>query len=212
MHGKPINLNEDNLMFKTAVYYSLEKMINLVLSRDMDSRRRLARLEDKVVAIEITDLNLGFYWLFENYQVRLLSSWRTMVDASIASPLNAMMQLGLSKAKVAKGLTITGDMHVVEAFKELFAKLDIDWEAQLVPFTGEIIAFKTAQSVRAAGGWLTTAAVSMRENAKEYLEGESQLLPSRLRFEDFVSDIRQLNRDLDRLTARLKQWQLRGSK
>jgi len=197
-------------MLKTTIFHGLEKIINLLLSRDMDSIARLAKLEDKLVVLEFTDLNLKFYWLFENHCVRILSTSRDAVDASIAGPLTAIARLGLSKAKVAKELTISGDMHVVEAFKELFAKLDIDWEAELATVTGDVIAFKIGKLVRVASRWAKQAADSMHENTKEYLAEESQLLPPRMLFADFVADVRQLSRDVDRLAARIKRLQMRA--
>ena len=192
-------------MLKVTVCHSLETLVNFILSLDADRVKRLEALEDKIVALEFTDLQLKFYWLFEHQRVRVLATWSNNVDASIAGSLEAIIRLGLSKGKVAKGLTVSGDMYVVEAFKALFTKLDIDWEAQLAPITGDAFAFKVGRTAREAGKWLQQATNSLRANTKDYLQEEQNLLPSRWRFTDFVDNVRELNRDVDRLALRIQR-------
>lgn len=198
-------------MLKTTLCYSLEKMINLILARDRTSIERLTVLEDKVIVLEFADLKLKFYWLFENHYVRILSTWREEVDASIAGPLAAIVKLGLSKARIAKDLTVSGDMHLVEAFKDLFSKLDIDWQSQLAPLLGDAMAFKVTQSTQSVGSWLKNSMQSLHENTKEYLTEESGCLPPRLLFTHFTREVRQLNREVDRLAARIQHLQQRVS-
>ncbi len=192
-------------MFETTVYYSIETLVNFILARDAESMGRLQVLEDNIIALELTDVRLRFYWLFENQHVRVLSNCDHAVDARIAGPLAAIARLGLSKAKVAKDLTVSGDMQVVEAFKTLFIKLDIDWEAQLERIVGDAFAFKIGQTARVTGKWLIQASTSLQSNMKDYLEEEKNLLPSRLRFIDFTAALRELNRDVDKLAARIKR-------
>ncbi len=194
-------------MLKSTLCYGVEKVVNHVLDKDPDSATRLTALEDKVVSIEISDFSLTMYWLFELQQVRIVTNWRDEVDASIIGPAEAIAKLGLSKAKIAKGLTISGDLHVVEAFKELFARLDIDWQADLAALTGDAAAYKIGKTLKQAGQFFKHASKSFAQNSKEYLEHEAELLPSRLQFTDFSQDVRELNRDMDRVAAKIKRIQ-----
>lgn len=197
-------------MLKPTLCYSLEKMINFVLMRDATSIERLAALEDKIILLEFTDLHLKFYWLFENQQVRILSNWRDQVDTNIAGPLEAIARLGLSKARIAKDLTVSGDMRVLEAFKELFAKLEINWQQQLAPLVGDMAAFKLTQTAQSLGSWFKSSMQSMQENTKEYLTEESEYLPPRLLFTDFTQEVRKLSRATERLAMRIQRLQARG--
>lgn len=192
-------------MLTSTLFYSLEKSINFLLSRDSDSKSRLVALEDKAICLKISDIDLTMYWLFEQHRIRVVSECADEIDATISGPIQAIARMGLSKAKVAKDLTVSGDMHVVEAFKELFAKLDIDWEAQLAAYTGDALAFKLGKTARQASHFLQKAAHSFGANTKEYLQEEANLLPSTLRLDDFANDVRQLNRDVERLSARIKR-------
>jgi ubiquinone biosynthesis protein UbiJ len=192
-------------MLHTAVCATLEKTVNFMLTRDADSAERLQTLEGQVIHLSIQDPALNFYWLFENQHVRIMPSLRGEADATISGPLQSLINMGLSKAKVAKDLTISGDMHSVEAFKILFAQLDIDWVAQLAPYTGDALAFKLHDTARKAKHWLGKAAASFKDNSKEYLYYEAQLLPDKQQVKDFSDDVRELNRDVDRVAARLRR-------
>ena len=192
-------------MLASTLCFGIEKSVNFMLARDADSQHRLAALENKIICIEISDLKLKLVWLFEHNHVRIVSEWRDELDATIAGPLQAIARMGLSKAKVAKDLTVSGDMHVVEAFKDLFAKLDIDWEAQLAPYTGDALAFKIGKTTRDAVNFFKNCTQSLQQNSKEFVEEEMNILPSKLRFEDFSNNVRQLHRDVDRLAARLQR-------
>lgn len=192
-------------MLKTTLFYAIEKSVNFLLAKDHQSQQRMVSLEDKAICLQFNDIDLTLYWLFEQHQVRIVSEINEEPDATISGPFQAIARMGLSKAKVAKDLTVSGDMHVVEAFKELFAKLDIDWEAQIAPYTGDALAFKIGKTLQNTTHFLQKAARSFRQNSKEYIEEEIQLLPSQLRFEDFTGDVRQLNRDVDRLAARIQR-------
>lgn len=194
-------------MLKSTFCYGVEKAVNLVLAKDPQSQSRLVALEDKSISIEISDFSLTMYWIFEQQHIRVVTDWRNDVDASIKGPLEAIAKLGLSKAKVAKDLTISGDLHVVEAFKELFAKLDIDWQADLAVITGDAAAYKIGQTLKQAGQFFKQAGKSFANNSKEYIEHEAELLPSRFQFEDFSQDVRELNRDMDRIAAKINRLQ-----
>ena len=51
-------------MLKSALFFGLEKSINFILSRDEQSAERLAVLEDKIICLDINDINLKAYWLW----------------------------------------------------------------------------------------------------------------------------------------------------
>ena len=194
-------------MLKSTLLYPVEKTIQFILQRDPTSAQRLAALEDKVVALSITDLNFKFFWVFENQQVRLLPEWSREVDVIIEAPFNALAKIGLKQT--TKDVTISGDLRTVETFKALFSELDIDWEEQLAPFVGDGLAFKLGDVARKATNFFKEAAVSLRANAKDYLHEESQVVAPRERFTDFTQDVRDLNRQLNQLASRVEQLRSR---
>lgn len=192
-------------MLTSTAFYSLEKAVNFILQRDADSPARLAELEGKLIAIAFTDLDLSMYWLFEHQRVRIVSECCEEPDAKIAGKLPAIAKLGLSQAKVAKDLTVSGDLSIIEKLKTLFASLDIDWEAQIAVLTGDAPAYAIGKTLRAATQFFKQAGKSVGRNTKDYLEHEAQILPSRRQFTDLSDDIRELNRKIERLSARVRR-------
>lgn len=194
-------------MLKSSVFHVLENMINRVLEKDGGSRQRLALLEDKIIILSITNIPSKIYFLFENQRVRLLSDWRGTTDARIEGPLSAFAQLALPEQKSVKEMIVSGDLAAIEALKKLFVELDINLAEQLAPLTGDALAFKIAKTAHSALQFFKRSAIGLRENSKEFLQEEAQIVPPKEMVDDFSKDVQKLNRETDRLAERIKLLQ-----
>jgi len=192
-------------MLKSTILYTLEQAINFVLARDPESNTRLQALAGKVILLASTEPTFDIYWLFEPNQILLRSEHRAPVTASIRGPLKELVQLGVSDKKIAKDLSVKGDLQVVEAFKELFVRLDIDWEEYLSQFTGDVVAYHVGNAARKTQDFLKNAFSSLSANTVEYLQEEAQVVPTRTEFREFAAEVRELDRDVERLAARIKR-------
>jgi len=201
-----MKLSKSNIV-KSAFLHSAEKALNFVISQDKQTEERLKTLEGKVIALELTEPSFSLYWLFELGQIRLFSTWSDGddIDAIIAGPFSAFARLGLTQAKVAKDLVISGDLRIVETLKDLLSKLDIDWEDFLAQYTGDIAAYQIHKTTRSGVKLLKNAAKSLFENTKEYLQEDSGLLVSKKRFTDFSGQVREVNRAVERFEVKLKR-------
>jgi ubiquinone biosynthesis protein UbiJ len=103
-----------------------------------------------------------------------------------------------------KELTISGDLAAVEAFKKLFSQLDLNLEEQLAPIIGDAFAFKLGKTLQQAANLFKKTTLRMRDNSREFLQEETLIVPPAEMVEDFANDIQKLNRDIDRLTHRVK--------
>ena len=192
-------------MLKTAFLNSLEQAINFVLARDPQSCERLQTLAGKTILLASTEPRLTIYWLFESDKILLRSEWRDDTTASISGPLNELLQLGLSDKKIAKDLIIKGDLQAIAAFKELFASLDIDWEEYLSHYTGDVVAHHLGQAARKARRFFKHAFSSLSSSTKEYMQEEINVVPTKMAVTDFATEVRELDRDVERLAARIKR-------
>lgn len=192
-------------MLKSTILYTLEKAINFVLARDPESIARLRYLAGKTILLASTEPTFDIYWLFEPNQILLRSEYRETVTASIRGPLKELVQLGVSDKKIAKDLSVKGDLQVVEAFKELFVHLDIDWEEYLSQFTGDVVAYHVGNAARKTQDFLKNAFNSLSANTAEYLQEEIKVTPTKMEVTDFAQAVRELDRDVERLAARIKK-------
>jgi ubiquinone biosynthesis protein UbiJ len=192
-------------MLKSTALCALEQTINFVLARDPESNTRLQVLVGKTILLASTEPTFNMYWLFEANKILLRSEWRDEVNASISSPLNELIQLGLSDKKIAKDLTVKGDLQLIEAFKQLFSQLDIDWDEYFSQYTGDVVAHHIGQAARKARSFLKHALSSLSGSTTEYLQEEINVLPAKAAVTDFAAEVRELDRDVERLAARIKR-------
>ena len=192
-------------MLKSTILSTLEKAVNFVLARDPNSATRLQSLAGKTILLASTEPTFDIYWLFEPNQILLRSESRDSVTASIRGPLKELVQLGVSDKKIAKDLSVKGDLHAVEAFKELFGSLDIDWEEYLSQFTGDMVAYHVSNAARKTQDFLKNALNSLSANIAEYVQEEIKITPTKSEVTDFAQEVRELDRDVERLAAKMKK-------
>lgn len=187
-------------MIKSTLYYALETTINALLRRSTTSQPLLEKLDNAVIQLTITDWQLNLFWIFNADKIRLVSEWDHPVTSSISGELIAITRLGLSGAKVAKDLTVSGDLHQVELFKRLFAELHIDWQAELTPFIGAGKTHTIEIELKKIASGLRNIARSLRESSKDYMQEESRILPTRFEFDEFSQSVRQLQRRIEKIS------------
>ena len=201
-------------MLSSALLTTLETALNYYLHLDPETLKRLGRLQDKVIAIELRGLNITFYALPGSYGLRLHSSWEDEVDTTISGTPLAMTRMGLgdsSQALFSGDVTISGDVETGQQFKRILDSMDIDWEEQLASFTGDIIAHRTGNLVRDGLQWGRQLLDTLQQDISEYLQEESRILPSRTEITPFMDEVDRLRDDTARLEARIKRLQKRLS-
>ncbi len=197
-------------MLSSALLTTLETALNYYLHLDPETLKRLGRLQDKVIAIELRGLDTTFYALPGSYGLRLHSSWEDPVDTTISGTPLAMTRMGLgdsSRALFSGDVTISGDVETGQQFKRILDSIDIDWEEQLANFTGDMIAHRTGNLVRDGLQWGRQLLDSLQQDVTEYLQEESRILPGRTEITPFMDEVDRLRDDTERLEARIKRLQ-----
>ena len=189
---------------------AIETSINLVLKQDPATLEKFASLQGKVIAFELTDLDLSLY-LFphtEGVQVQYLYQGQadTILQGSALAFIN--MSLGDSTESFFSGdIRIKGDIELGQHFKRILDQLNLDWEEWLSGFTGDLIAHKAGDLVRNFNSWGKDALKILELDTQEYIQDEGQLTPHSVELEEFTKDISQLRDDTARLEARLARIQ-----
>ena len=86
-------------------------------------------------------------------------------------------------------------------------KLEIDWEEHLSRLTGDIIAHQIGNTVRGLFRWGERSAEHLGQDAADYLQEETDILPVPWEVEGFIEEVDTLRSDIDRLEARVKRLQ-----
>ena len=184
----------------------LEAAINRYLSLDPDVRPRLARLEGRIIALDLRGLDLKIFLRINGDGITILNASEQAPDTVLhGSPLG-MARLGLGSSKTGAlfsgEVEIEGDIDTGQDFKALLDKLDIDWEEQLSRLTGDVIAHQAGNAARKTGNWLRHVRTTLEQDLSEYLQEELRVVPTRIEIENFVADVDRLGMDVGRIEAR----------
>ena len=189
---------------------ALETSINLVLKKDPATLEKFARLQDKVIAFELTELDLTFYLFPHTEGVQVQYIYDGQADTTLqGSPLAFInMSLGDASESFFSGeIRIKGDIELGQHFKRLLDQLDLDWEEWLSEYTGDFVAFKAGSLVRDLHSWGKNTFKTLQLDAQEYIQDEGQLSPHSDEIEAFTNNISQLRDHTARLEARILRLQ-----
>ena len=100
---------------------------------------------------------------------------------------------------------IEGDSHTGRKFQELFAKLDLNLEQLLAPYTGDSIAYSITQFLSAGRSWSNESIETFRLNCSEFLQEETRQLPPAPELDIFFAQVDDLRTDSDRLQSRIER-------
>lgn len=202
---------------KAGVLLAMERAINTSLALDPATQKALQTLDGLVLHIVCTLPSHSVYVLFVDQHVELWSLFEGAADTTLSGSASAFFSLWRLRHKTTalseSHVVLTGDSALLQRLQEIAAKLDIDWEALLAERTGDVVAHQLGRAVRHAGVWFSGARREAERLAREFLQFESDTVPSRHEVAGFCREVDDLQLRTDRLqagTAVLAQQKQRG--
>ena len=195
----------------TALLGLMENTINAALRLDPATLRRLDQLSGRVIAIECTTPQLTVFLRPHSDGFILQGQYEQTPDCLISGSAVALLKLmtadNKTNALLSNQIQISGDLELSQKLQKLLADLDIDWEAKLAQYLGDITAHQIGKQARTLHAWGKSSTNSLLLNIEEYLHEETHDLPSRAELEPFYSEIETLTLTTDRLSARIERLQ-----
>ena len=193
----------------------LEKVLNRYLQLDPNAIQQFSQFENKIIEIQITEWNINFFVFLHKNGIRFSVRTDRKADMTIAGSLFSLCQVvcakGESSALFKNFIEISGDTEIGHKLRQIMANIDIDWEERLSKITGDIIAHQIDTGVRHTVHFGKSAAALIRENIRDYLQAESQLVPTSYEVNSFIESIIYLRHDVGRAEIRIKQLTKRKS-
>ncbi len=189
-----------------AATAAVEQTINTYLKLDPNALDRFAPCYNKVIGIDIEQTGLILYCLPSKQGISIMTQYAGEPDTLISGRPLALFKLatGDSTQVMFEGeIQIRGDVDTGQAFKKALDRLDIDWEEHVSRLTGDVVAHKAGHMLRELGQWWQNNSQRVAANAREYVQDEIQLNPTREEAEAFYHDIESLRDDVARLAARI---------
>ena len=189
---------------------ALETSINHVLKQDPATLEKFSSMQGKVIAFEMTDLDLTLYIFPHNEGVQVKYLYEGKADTTLQGNTLAFVNMSFSDATesfFSGDVRIKGEIELGQRFKRILDKLDLDWEEWLSGYTGDLVAFKAGSLIRSFSSWGKSALKTLELDAHEYIQDEGQLSPHSAELEEFTNNISQLRNDTARLEARISRLQ-----
>jgi ubiquinone biosynthesis protein UbiJ len=114
-------------------------------------------------------------------------------------------RLAMGEEAAFRDIEMAGDMELAQELSFLARNLDWDFEEDLSKAVGDIAAHRIAGAVRAFRNGSRDAVSRLAQGAAEYWTEESPLIASRVKVEDFMSEVSHLRDAIERLEKRVEK-------
>ena len=200
---------------KMALIGAIETALNEYIQMDAQASLKLAKLSEKVIAIELLGWDITLYLLPDAHGIQVMSVYAGEADTIIRGTPMALLNMSQGEATAAtlreQNITIDGDLELGQQFSAFFKNLDIDWEEKLAQTfakvtsesTGDLLAYKIGRLVQGFKQWQPQAKQTLEKNIAEYFQQESEILPFAEEIEPFYKAVDTIRNDVDRLEARI---------
>ena len=193
--------------FRQIIASVLERALNATLAMDPTSVQLLAKLDGRVIAMNIESIDGSFYLLPHRERVTIEIDHDQNPDIVIKGGLLAYVRSATASVRGSANpdqlLEISGDAHSVAVLRDFLRSLQPDFEEQLSSLIGDMPARQAGNQIRSFAEWAEQVGQSIAVNTGEYLTEEKQLLVARPRIDRFLIAVDQLRNDTERLASRL---------
>ncbi len=191
-----------------------ESLINQALKLDPEFLESLKPLSGKIVAVELSGLDLTVFLslgvegvtFFEQREAEEILSGRSADIGFRGSPAALLRMVGAMRrgaAAFGDEVRLSGDLAALESLREAFRRLDVDLEELLSRLVGDIAAHEIGRAARAFLSWGKTTRETLISDAGEYLVEELRVSPPRHQLEDFGAEVDRLRDDVERIEKRI---------
>lgn len=199
------------LPFASLIAAGVENALAASLKGSSAARADIAKLQGKVIKLELIGLPLTLHFLPEEGRVTVASDYHGDADITVRAPAASLMAAALQRdaEAVPRGMQVSGDAETAQVFSRLLKHADLDWEELLAQRVGDVAARQIGNAVRGLMGWSRDAGSRLGRDLADYLHYESRELPPRHEVQGFLSEVDRLRDDAERLNARFKRVESR---
>lgn len=185
----------------------VESAGNHLLALDPDLLEQLKPFYGKTFRIEIIEpaYSIDMRPCPDGFIVELASDDEP--EVSLRGSLWAFVQLakeGVHSDVFESGrITMSGDAELGQAFQNVLASLQIDWEELTSKFVGDMAARNIHRVFDEFRDWFSQSSQNIKENTGELIQEELKVAPARAEVDAMTQEIETLRSDVARLEARI---------
>jgi len=199
------------LPFAGLIAAGVERALASAFKNSGAARADLAKLQGKVIRLELIGLPLTLHFLAQDAKMTVASDYHGDAQVTMRVPAASLVASALKRdpEAVPKGMQMSGEAETAQVFSRLLRNADLDWEELLAERIGDVAARQVGNAVRGLMQWSRDSGTRLGQDLADYLHYESRDLPPRHEVQGFVSEVDRLRDDAERLGARLKRAEAR---
>lgn len=185
----------------------IEGVINRIVNLDPEAVPKLRTLAGKVICLEISGSERR-WCLKVTDQGMSLAGGEVVADVTLQGSVIAFARLMLGDGLTVfqdQALQIHGDVETGQAFQKIFKEFEVDVEAQLAGYVGDVAAYRLNNGVRQLHEWSNQVRSNMTQNLVETLQEERGVLAPSTRVRRFIDDVDDLRSRAERLEQRVNR-------
>lgn len=188
---------------------SIETAMNAWLKLDDEAMPQFESIQDKVIQLHITGLEINLYFFPNANHVQVISEYEGEPDTIIHGSPIALMRLTTAddagKTLLDSDAYIEGNTALGTHFSQILKSVDIDWEEFLSKVVGDVLAHQVGSVAGETKSWFAESEQAMRLNIGEYLSEESQLVVAESELNNYLDEVDRMRADVDRMQARVQR-------
>lgn len=191
---------------------SIESAINAYLSTRPNARHTLGKLNGQSLGITLLPQALTITLIFSADHVSVMREFEGEPTTHLTGSASDLLKLLNEPNSVmfGQGVEVKGDSALLQRLSHAFDNPSLDWEDWLADQMGDLPAAMIMKPINQSIEWANSSRQTLTMTAKEYLQEEINLLPTRVEFEGFINDTRQLKQRAELLERRLERL-MKGS-
>ena len=191
---------------------SIESALNAYLSTRPAARNTLNKLSGQSLGITLLPQELTITLIFSDGQISVMREYDGEPTTHLTGTASDLLKLlnDPNSVMFGQGVEIKGDSALLQRLSHAFENPTLDWEDWLAEQIGDLPAAMIMKPINQSIEWANSSRQTLTMTAKEYLQEEINLLPTRVEFEGFVDDARQLKQKIELVERRLQRL-LKGS-
>lgn len=195
--------------FKPLVTAGIESLLNTFLYRSTALKSARARLQSKVLRVELKGFSTPLVLVFSERQVDVLGAWEGEADCTVITHASVLPKLRdrqqLASLIRSGELEVQGDIQVVQNFVALADLAELDPAELLAPYTGDIAAEGISKALRGGAKFLCHGVQRQQRYVAEAITEEWRLAPGALEVAWFAEETAAVERAVDALAKRLEK-------
>jgi len=190
---------------------AVEELLNPLLRLDPHLGARLRHHAGRVLALEITGLGAAVFVEILPDGLRLHPRPPQPPEAWVRGGPASLLRVAAGAPPAACGVTLDGDVGLVQDLAEALREADPDWEEALSRLTGDVIAHRVGRGVRDVARFLAHAGEQLRLDLSEYLRDEAALAADAYAVRRWMDAVDALGEETARLEARVRRLERRAA-